>query len=311
MKVIDLHCDTLTKLAEESSSYLRKNGFSVDIEKMQKSNYIAQFFAAFVDKSQHRDPYIWALKLIEVFKREESKNRDKIKQAYCYEDILANEKEGKISCFLSIEEGAVLKGSLDKLHLFYKEGVRLITLTWNYPNEIGYPNTQEKYANKGLTAFGFQLIEAMNELGIIIDVSHLSDKGFWDVVSRSKSPFIASHSNARAIKNHRRNLTDEMIRALAKKGGIMGINFYSNFLGDKNIGTVEDIVTHIKHIKKVGGIDILALGSDFDGISTPVEFEDCSQLHQLYYGLIKNGFSEDEVDKIFYSNTLTFIKGIL
>ncbi|NLM34070.1 MAG: membrane dipeptidase [Clostridiales bacterium] len=311
MKIIDLHCDTLTKLAEDSSSQLRKNQFSIDIEKLQKSNYLAQFFAAFVDKDNHRDPFAWALKLIEVFKNEEAKNKDKIKQAYSYEDLVANEKEGKISCFLSIEEGAALKGSLDNLLLFYQQGVRLITLTWNYPNEIGYPNAEERYRNKGLTAFGFQLIEAMNDLGIIIDVSHLSDKGFWDVASQSKSPFLASHSNARAIRNHSRNLSDEMIRTIAEKGGLVGINFYSNFLGDKNIGTIQDIITHIRHMKKVGGIDILALGSDFDGISTPVEFEDCSHMDQLYYGLLKSGFSEDEVDKIFYSNALSFIKEIL
>ncbi|NLZ48844.1 MAG: membrane dipeptidase [Clostridiales bacterium] len=311
MKVIDLHCDTLTKLAEESGNELRKNQFSVDIEKMQKSNYIAQFFAAFVDKSKHIDSYSWAFKLIEIFKREESKNRDKIKQAFCYEDILVNEKEGKISCFLSIEEGAALKGSLDNLFLFYKEGVRLITLTWNFPNEIGYPNTEDKYRNKGLTKFGFELIEAMNDMRIIIDVSHLSDKGFWDVASKSKRPFMASHSNARAIKNHSRNLTDEMIRVLAEKGGLVGINFYSNFLGNKNIDTIQDIITHIKHMKKVGGIDIVALGSDFDGISTPVEFEDCSHMDKIYHSLLKSGFSQDEVDKIFYSNALRFLKETL
>jgi membrane dipeptidase len=311
MKVIDFHCDTLSKLAEDNSSELRKNQFSVDIEKMEKSNYLAQFFAAFVDRSQHRDPYSRALELIEIFKREEGKNKDKIRQAYSYEDLLANEKEGKISCFLSIEEGAALKGSFDRLQEFYRQGVRLITLTWNFPNEIGYPNAENKYRGKGLTAFGFQLVEAMNKMGIIIDVSHLSDKGFWDVASKSKSPFLASHSNARAIRNHSRNLTDEMIGALAEKGGIIGVNYYSNFLADKNIGTIQDIITHMKHIRKIGGIGILALGSDFDGISTPVEFEDCSQMDQLYYGLLKNGFSQDEADKIFYYNGLRFLRDIL
>lgn len=308
MKVIDFHCDTLTKLGEDSSSELRLNQFSVDIEKMEKSNYLAQFFAAFVDTRKYKDSFSWALKLIEVFKREERKNRDKIRQAFSYEDLLANEKEGKISCFLTIEEGAALKGNLENLLLFYKEGVRLITLTWNHPNEIGYPNTEDKYRNMGLTSFGFQLIEAMNDMGIIIDVSHISDKGFWDVVAKSKSPFIASHSNARAVKNHSRNLTDEMIRALAEKGGIIGINFFSYFLGNENMGTIEDIITHIKHIRSIGGIDILSLGSDFDGISTPVEFKDCSHMDKLYYGLLKSGFSEDEVDKIFYGNALSFLK---
>ena len=124
-------------------------------------------FAAFVDRSQHRDPYSRALELIEIFKREEGKNKDKIRQAYSYEDLLANEKEGKISCFLSIEEGAALKGSFDRLQEFYRQGVRLITLTWNFPNEIGYPNAENKYRGKGLTAW-LSTCRSMNKMGIIM-----------------------------------------------------------------------------------------------------------------------------------------------
>jgi membrane dipeptidase len=311
MKVIDLHCDTLSKLTEQKGSTLKKNSFSVDIDKLKQSNYIAQFFALFVDRSEHSNPQQWALELIDTFNKEVSKNKNSIGQAFNYSDIIENEKKGLISCILTIEEGAVLRGNLESLKSFYDIGVRLITLTWNYPNEIGYPNYLWQYSDRGLTSFGIQLIDAMNEMGMIIDVSHLSDRGFYEVAYRSKSPFIASHSNARVLTNHPRNLTDDMIRIIANKGGVTGLNFFSGFLGTSNIARVGDMVSHIKHIYNVGGIDVLALGSDFDGISTPVEFEDCSKMNILYSGLIKNGFSEDEVDKIFYKNAMRIIRDIM
>ncbi|WP_139905274.1 dipeptidase [Clostridium thermarum] len=311
MKIIDLHCDTLDKLAEVEGSELKENIFSVDINKLKKSNYLAQFFALFVDRNDHPDIQAWALELVRIFKKEMLKNSDSVKQAFSYSDILENENKGLISSVLTIEEGAVIQGDLENLKGFYELGVRLITLTWNYPNEIGYPNYLWKYSNEGLTDFGLQLIDAMNEMGIIIDVSHLSDRGFYDVAARSRAPFIASHSNARSITNNPRNLTDDMIKILADRGGLTGLNFFSGFLGEYNIATVEDMVKHVKHIYKIGGIDVLALGSDFDGISTPVEFEDCSKMDVLYNSLIKNGFSEDEADKIFYKNALRVIKEVM
>ena len=311
MKVIDLHCDTLSKLAEQRDSELNKNRFSVDLDKLIKGNYIAQFFALFVDRSEQSDPKKYAIELIDIFKREEEKNREVIKQAFSYKDIIENEEKGLISCILTIEEGAVLKGNLENLKSFYNMGVRLITLTWNYPNEIGYPNYMWKYSDRGLTNFGVELIDVMNEMGIIIDVSHLSDRGFYEVAYRSKYPFIASHSNARALTNNPRNLTDDMIKILANRGGVTGINFFSGFLGTSSIARVDDMVKHIKHIHNVGGIDVIALGSDFDGISTPVEFGDCSKIEILYNGLVKNGFSEDQADKIFYKNPLRIIRDVI
>jgi membrane dipeptidase len=311
MKILDLHCDTLSKLAEHKGSELKKNDFSVDIVKLKKSNYLTQFFALFIDKNKHPDVHGWALELIEIFNNEMIKNSDAVKQAFSYSDIMENEKKGLISCILTIEEGAALKGNLENLKSFYGQGIRIITLTWNYPNEIGYPNFLWKYCDRGLTDFGLQLIDAMNEMGVIIDVSHLSDKGFYDVAARSRSPFIASHSNARTITNNPRNLTDDMIKLLANKGGVTGLNFFSGFLGKSNTAKVEDMVKHIKHIYKVGGIDVLAIGSDFDGILSPVEFKDCSKMEVLYNSLIKGGFSENEVDKILYKNALRVIKEVV
>lgn len=310
MKVLDLHCDTLTKVGHNFETNLRKNKFSIDFERLKKSHYLAQFFALFIDKQEH-EPYEWAMYLANIFKEEISKNSDLVKQAYSYKDILENEQDGLVSCLLTIEEGAALRGSFENLKDFYEMGVRIITLTWNYANDIGYPNCIPKYQNKGLTTFGYELVEAMNELGIIVDVSHLSDKGFYDVVERCKVPFIASHSNSRTITNNSRNLTDDMIRLISEHGGIIGINFFASFLGSSPISKVNDMIKHIQHIYKVGGIDVLALGSDFDGITCEVELGDCSGMEILYNGLLKTGFKEDSIDKIFYSNGLRVIKEVL
>jgi membrane dipeptidase len=190
-------------------------------------------------------------------------------------------------------------------------GVRLITLTWNFPNEIGFPNCQNEYMNKGLTEFGKEVVYEMNKLGMVIDVSHLSDGGFYDVANLSSKPFVASHSNSRSIRSHTRNLTDDMIRTLAEKGGVTGINFCAAFLGSSRDGRIDDMVEHIKHLRNIGGIDVIALGSDFDGIGNDVEIKDSSEMNKLAYELSKQGFNDDEIEKIFFKNALRVIKEVL
>ena len=189
--------------------------------------------------------------------------------------------------------------------------MRLLTLSWNYPNEIGYPNCKKQYQIQGLTEFGQQVVHEMNELGMIIDVSHLSDQGFYDVANLSKKPFIASHSNARAILDHGRNLTDDMIRQLAEKGGIMGINFYGSFLNPSGESKVDDMVAHMKHIYNIGGIDVLAIGTDFDGIECSLEIANIGEIHKLMDALMKSGFTAAEIDKIFYKNSLRVMQECL
>ena len=159
------------------------------------------------------------------------------------------------------------------------------------------------------------MVKEMNRLGIIIDVSHLSDAGFYDVLKYTTGPFVASHSNARAVCNHCRNLTDDMIRELAKRGGVTGINYAADFLrevpeGEKNFSYISDMVKHIKHIVEVGGIDCVGLGSDFDGIEQNLEMKDASYLPQLADALRAEGFSEEDIEKIFYKNVLRVFKEV-
>lgn len=307
-----MHCDTVLKLMEDKDNLgLYENDLGVDVKKLRKANSLVQFFALWVDLKSERDPIDICLEMMDKFYLELDKNLQYIKIATKYEDIINNDKEGKISAILTIEEGGALKGELYNLRNYYRLGVRGITLTWNNVNEIGYPNTKEEYRDKGLTDFGRQVVYEMNKLGMLIDVSHLSDQGFYDVSTESKKPFIASHSNSRKMKNHLRNLTDDMIRTLSESGGVMGICFERDFLGDSKHARVDDMIRHIKHIKNIGGIDVIAIGSDFDGCNPNGEIENIGEIEKLIQALRDNGFSEDEIDKIFYRNALRVIRDVL
>ncbi len=309
--MIDLHCDTITKLIDSADSTLAENSFSVDLKKLHKASAMAQFFALFVNKQQYPDSLARCQAMAATFFRELAVSAADIRLTRNGHELRENQAQGKISAFLTIEEGGVLQGSLDVLEDFYQQGVRLITLTWNYPNEIGYPHLHPEGYRLGLTAFGCDLVEAMQALGMLVDVSHLSDQGFYDVVSLVSSPFVASHSNCRAVTNHSRNLTDEMIRLLADKGGVMGLNFANAFLGSNPISQMSDMVAHLKHMKNVGGIDVIALGTDFDGIDCAVEIADSGQLDKLFQILRVNGFTEGEIEKIAWRNALRVIDDTL
>lgn len=311
LKIIDLHCDTIYRMMKSNGiTELRENDFSVDINKLKQGNSIAQFFALYVDLRECTDPLEECLEMLHRFYIELSKNKEAISIARNIDELMDNNRKGKISALLTVEEGGVIKGKLSHLRNLYRLGVRLITLTWNYPNEIGYPNYHKEYRVKGLTVFGEEVIHEMNQLGMLIDVSHLSDRGFYDVANITTKPFIASHSNARSIADHPRNLTDEMIRVLAEKGGVIGINFFSDFLGGGNTSKVEDIIRHIQHIKMVGGIDVISIGSDFDGMNCDMEISNIGEIDKLIQGLKSNGFTESEIEKICYKNALRIIRDV-
>ncbi|WP_378954078.1 dipeptidase [Pelosinus sp. sgz500959] len=311
MQIIDLHCDTMMHLIDQGQLNLKKNNLSVDIEKLKSGNVLAQFFALYIDLAQYPNALQRCLSMLDRFYQEIDVNSREIALARNIQELSSNQQAGKISAFLTIEEGGALQGHLENLRNFYRLGVRLLTLTWNYPNEIGYPNCESQYSTKGLTDFGQQVVHEMNQLGMIIDVSHLSDQGFYDVAHLSSKPFVASHSNGRAVRDHGRNLSDEMIRCLAQKGGVMGINFSGNFLGGSKISKIDDMIVHIKHIYHVGGLDVLSIGTDFDGINYTLEIGNSGELFKLIEALSKNGFTTTQIEKIAYKNTLRVIKECL
>ena len=308
MNLVDFHCDTIYKLRKAPDQRLSKNSFSVDAEKLKNSGSIAQFFALYIDLAETKDPFDEFIRMEEIFRREIAANSDVLRFSGSFGELLENQRNGFISSFLTVEEGAALEGSIKNLVELHRLGVRLITLTWNYPNCIGYPAFEGKYMDMGLTDFGCEVVQAMNHYKMIVDVSHLSDRGFYDVSEVSRKPFMASHSNARSVTNTPRNLTDDMIRVLGNKGGLVGINFEKTFLGNSEQGKISEIVRHIDHIRNVGGIEVLAIGSDFDGIDTPPEISDISQMGKLLKALEDNGYRQDEIEKIFCRNGLRFIK---
>lgn len=327
MPLIDLHCDTIGvidrfKRTKNTEISLKENSLQIDEKKLLSADYYAQCFAMFVI-FEVENPFEACINMIDTF-YEKINECENIQLALTYDDLIKNHKENKISAILTIEEGGVCKNNLSFLNIFYRLGVRMITLNWNFENGVGHPNYGKYIDGKpdyvtpnteeGLTDFGFSMVKRMNELGMIIDVSHMSDKGFWDIINTSTKPIIASHSNARKVCKHVRNLTDEMIIALNQKGGVMGMNYCATFMDDDPIigkNTIDCTINHINHIKNLVGIDIIALGSDFDGINPDIELKDASYMNQLVNRLHKEGFTEEEIDKMCYKNALRIFETVL
>ncbi len=324
MKYIDMHCDTVLEWLEQEERGTKpdfvNNALSVDLSKLQKGGCMVQNFALFTNLKKEAVPEKETMKLYDMYCRMLEENRDRVAPVLRYADIEKNAREGKISALLTLEEGDVVFGSLAMLRNYYRMGVRMIALTWNHPNAIGHPNfsmdafddykaadvLQRADTKHGLNAFGIRYVREMERLGILIDVSHLSDAGFWDVVRHTTKPFVASHSNAHGVCPVARNLSDDMILALARRGGVMGLNFCGDFLklDGTNKSRVEDMVAHIDYIKALAGVDVIGLGTDFDAIQSDLEIEDASQIGKLAQALRHHGYTEEEIEKIFYKNVL-------
>ena len=310
-KIIDMHCDTVTKLAKNGKSFVH-NDEHISLEKLQQADYMLQCFAIFINGKTDFPYFASCEEYIRVFRSFMQENDQAIRQVTTTEEILCNSEEGIISALLTIEGGEAIEGDLNKLQHFYDEGVRMMTLTWNYENEIGYPNYVYEHKvdeERGLKPFGFETIDWMWQHGMIVDVSHLNDAGFYDVMTKAEKPIVASHSNARAVHFMPRNMSDDMIMKLAANGGIMGMNYCPDFVSaNVEENQIPALLEHIDHIVKIGGIDVVALGSDFDGIPTPVGLSDASKMPELYEALKQHGYSEEAIDKIFYKNFLRVLK---
>ncbi|MCD7722337.1 MAG: dipeptidase [Clostridiales bacterium] len=315
MKYIDLHADTITMLKPGETLENNKSKM-INIAELKKAGCLIQCFSAFVPtgyfpkicKSQLTMKAYGAI--VKKFNRETAANSMLVITSFA--DVMRCAAGAQTGAMLTIEDGGVLGHDICNIKKAYDDGVRLITLTWNHPNALGFPNS--KNANKmqkGLTEYGIEAVREMQRLGIIVDVSHLSDGGFWDVAKHSTRPFVASHSNARSITNHPRNLTDEMIKAVANSGGIIGLNFYGKFLNEQKVGKISDMVAHAKHIYKTGGEDVLALGSDFDGISGKLEISRPTDIEKLYRALKSENIPQTVIDKMWKDNALRLFKETL
>jgi len=314
MKLIDMHCDTVGKIMVlDKQGDFFENHCSVSISEMKKADSLAQFFACFtclkdyIDHGGYEQCYEQARDMIAFIKEQSEEYSSDIAIACSYDEIVKNEAAGKMSVIITIEEGGILNNKMERLDTLHEEGVRLMTLMWNYENCLGYPNSKEiQVMQKGLKPFGIEVVKQMGELGMIVDVSHASDGSFWDVMRYAKGPVVASHSNCRALCNHQRNLSDEMIRALAEKGGVSGLNLYGVFLGTQNESRIDEMVAHIQHMINVGGSEFPAIGTDFDGFRGMdiMEIPMLSDMEKLWCYLNKKGVSEGQLEKIWNGNVL-------
>ncbi len=308
--IFDAHCDTLTKLCDCGGS-LEKNSYQVDLQRLLKrENGSIQVFAAFVDKKNDiLTPKNRAINLINTYYNEIEKHKEKIHHCENSEDVFFALRNKKIAGILSLEGGEALEGNIDNLDFFYSRGVRGITLCWNYKNEIAEGVMED--TGSGLTEFGKAVIKKMNELGMIVDVSHISEKSFWDVLEESKGSVAVTHSNSKAIHNHKRNLSDEQIEAIIKCRGCIGINLYSEFLSDKVCG-IKDVISHVEHIFSLGGENNVGFGSDFDGMdSLPKNIYGVENVYMIIDEMLRLGYSDEKIKKVASGNFLRLFKEVV
>ena len=324
MHYIDLHCDTLSQaLIRGKKSIYELQDTMLDIKRLQHGGALAQFFAIFMPPAgaekmighplPEDDEYIRLL--CEILENSILEHPEAIAKAGNTEDLLENKNAGKISAFLTLEDGRSVEGNMEKLERYEELGIRLISLTWNAPNCIGFQNSRDsQLMRKGLTSFGKEMVERMGELGMIVDVSHLSDGGFADVSDICRGPFVASHSNCRALCPHPRNLTDEMIHIVGEHGGVAGLNFGPEFL-NSDIGKKEsrmaEMTAHLRHMIKCGGEDCVAIGTDFDGIKGEFEIGSSAEMPMLFEHLVKEGFTKTQIEKLAFRNAERVIREVM
>jgi membrane dipeptidase len=350
--VIDTHNDITSPITDQGFDMGTRDTSGktqTDIPRMKEGGLDADFFAIYVSANYARNggSARRALDVIDGVYEQARRHPESLEMAFTAEDIRRIHKSGKIAALMGIEGGHAIEDSLSALRQFYRLGVRYMTLTHsntnNWADSSGDVNNPNVKHHNGLTDFGKEVVREMNRLGMMVDISHVADKTFWDAIEVSQAPVIASHSSARALTDVPRNMTDEMLAAVGKKGGVVMVNFGNGFLNTKLVKpspevqakmdeirnqyagdqatmraklrelqgppprvTLDMLMEHFVHIAKVAGIDHVGIGSDFDGVGgqLPVGMEDVSKLPAITYELLKRGYSEADVKKVLGENFL-------
>ncbi|MCW4051409.1 MAG: dipeptidase [Candidatus Bathyarchaeota archaeon] len=322
--VVDTHCDTLKCLLpeftrpkdsmwEDRSNIgmgIKSSVGHLDIPRLKEGGVTCQVFAVSSERSRMpRHPLRTALEMIDRFYTECEANKKSIVPVTTHDEILQAKKDGKVAGLLSIEGADVIEGKVEMLRVFHRLGVRMVGLVHSLRNPLA-DGVADNRTGGGLSKLGVEAVEMLDRLGVIIDVSHLNDEGFWDVMDQTSMPVIASHSNSRAVCHHPRNMTDDMIRALADDGGVMGMNFAPSFVHPE-LATVQGVVDHIDHIVDLVGPKHVGLGSDFDGIPyTPVGLEDVTKMPNITEELVRREYSLEDILDILGRNHLRLIKEV-
>lgn len=311
MFVLDSHCDTPSQILKFNRDLsLDNNEGHVDFPKLSKAGVNASFFALYVPpQMETEEAFAHAGAMLEATRKAVAANGDKAAFACSAAQARENAERGLFSIMLGLENASPIGTDISRFEWFREQGIRYITLCHNADNLV-CDSAAGSGTNNGLSSFGRELVRRMNETGVIVDCAHISDKSFYDVVRYSKCPVVSTHSCCRALAGHRRNMTDDMIKALADNGGVIQINFYPVFLQD---GCSDDgpscpytrIVDHIDHAVEVAGIGHVGIGSDFDGIDiTPYGMEDVSKLPLIFDEMRSRGYSESDIAKVAGENFL-------
>ena len=320
LSYFDAHCDTIYRCLETGEdsaldygenreeqrryyaavSHLRKNGGHIDLERGRQFRRCAQFFALFHDAAEAPADGMWAKcqRMHDFFLREMADSADIARHCRTGAEVDEAAAQGKVAALLSIEGADLIDCDVHKIETVAGWGVRLLNPVWNRANVLSGTNAEEP--ERGLSTEGKDFIRVLEEYGIYPDVSHLSDAGFWDLVRMARRPIIASHSNARAICPHRRNLTDDQFRAIRDLGGVVGLNLYLHFVGES---TMDALVAHVEHFLNLGGEKTLCLGGDMDGCEAlAAGLTGMQDMPKLYDALKARGYGEVLLEDIFWNN---------
>lgn len=313
MLIIDAHCDTASVLLDNKEDFFENNKSHVTLKKLMSNDKDErlQFFAAFADPDIYRGNELSrVLSIIDYVYEAEKRYGDKLKICFNAHEVEETVNSHKIAALLSVEGGEALCGQLSILRQLYRLGVRSMLLTWNYRNLLADGATEKN--GKGISEFGRQVVCEMNRLGMLVDVSHLCEAGFYDVLEASDAPVIASHSNSRAVCDNVRNLDDRQLEALKRNGGVIGINLYPYFINNTEKATIDEAVKHIEHICSLTGEDHIGLGADFDGIDCTTEaLEGPHKIYNLFERLLQLNYSESFIEKFAGLNFMRIIKHVL
>ena len=364
--VVDTHADTPQRFLDEGfdiGSTDPSDIGHISLDKARRGNLGAEFFSIWVEPETNQGHYArHTFDLIDSVYEEAARHPDRMMMAFSTADIERAHREHKLAALMGIEGGHSIEADIHLLRDYYRLGVRYMTLSWSNTNEwadsSGDINDPKVEHHNGLTDFGKQVVLEMNRMGMMVDISHVADKTFWDVIATTKAPVIASHSSARALTNAPRNMTDDMLKAVAKNGGVVQVNFFNGFIDEnfrkaseaqapqaqaaqkayidqkkaegKEISYIEldrierewmsklprpplsSLVDHIDHIAKVGGVDHVGLGSDFDGVSgaTPQGIDSAADLPKITQSLIDRGYSAEDIHKILGGNLMRVFRQV-
>ncbi len=316
--VIDCHCDTAANFENPAENRFycfgeRNNSMHIDLPRLKEGNVKLQFFALCLEAEgdNYQSAFQKTCALIERYWQNIQQNAGEIGHVSSASDLNRLNEHDRMASLLALEGAGSIGEEIALLQLFYRLGVRCISLTWNYRNQLG-DGLYEKETGGGLTRAGKKAVRAMNELGIMLDLAHLSPAGYYQAMELTELPPLVSHANAWGVCSHSRNLSDEQLKVLSQKNGVIGVSFYPPFIKNSVEASLEDLLEHYVYMAELIGVEHLGIGSDFDGINVTVnEIYDCTCYKLLAAGLLEKGFLPYEIELIFSGNVRNLLYNVI